>query len=107
VNRIIRTTLAALVLLPLLLGCGEKNTYKRNVDYLNDTFLNEERQARTTRLDAANKKLVEAAASGDASRIDAAKAEYQLAWERLEIVAREIREREKKKDEASRPRNQQ
>ena len=105
-NILIRTTLAALVVLPLLLGCGERNNYKRNVDYLNDTFLNEERQARTDRFDEANRKLVEAVASGDAARIETAEAEYQLAWERLEIVSREIREREKKKDEASRPRNQ-
>jgi len=106
VNILFRMTLAALVVLPLLLGCGEKNTYKRNVDYLNDTFLNEERQARSDRLDEANKKLSEAVASGEKDRIDSAKAEYQLAWERLEIVSREIREREKKKDEASRPRIQ-
>ena len=105
-NILIRMTLAALVVLPLLLGCGEKNNYKRNVDYLNDSFLGEERQARADRLDEANKKLSEAVASGDPGRIETAKAEYQLAWERLEIVAREIREREKKKDEASRPQNQ-
>ncbi|MBF0480579.1 MAG: hypothetical protein HQK81_07805 [Desulfovibrionaceae bacterium] len=105
-NRLICMTLAALVVLPLLLGCGEKNTYKRNVDFLNDSFLDEERQVRNERLGLANKELSEAVAGGDGARIETARAEYQLAWERLEIVAREIREREKKKQEAGRPRNQ-
>ena len=105
-KRLLRLTLAVLVVLPLLLGCGEKNNYKRNVDYLNDSFLNEERQARADRFEVASRSLSEAVARGDAARIEAARAEYQLAWERLEIVAREIREREKKRDEASRPRNQ-
>jgi hypothetical protein len=106
VNILLRLALATLIALPLLCGCGEKNHYKRNVDYLSDTLLNEERQSRTIRLGEANEKLNEAVASGNQARIEEAKAEYQLAWERLEIVAREIREREQRRNPAPRPQNQ-
>jgi hypothetical protein len=77
----------------VLAGCSKFEVYERNLVYLTDASLQEQRTAAMDRLEKAQLNLTQAQSSGDPARMKTAKAEYDEAFGRAKAVEMEERRR--------------